>query len=142
MCFVFLLFVPVMYTISETTCLGISFSKKTMNNLYVSILAVVLNLIGNYLLIPTYGALGAAVSTCVSYVAFFWGRTLFSRRHWFKFKLSKYLINQILLLIFGVNMLVWKNKLVEIFIFILVLCYNIKLVYPIIIDIKGVKNEN
>ena len=140
--FVFLLFVPVMYTISETTCLGISFSKKTMYNLYVSILAVVLNLIGNYLLIPTYGALGAAVSTCVSYVAFFWGRTLFSRRHWFKFKLSKYLINQILLLIFGVNMLVWKNKLVEIFIFILVLCYNIKLVYPIIIDIKGVKNEN
>lgn len=129
--FVFLLFVPVMYTISETTCLGINFSKKTKYNLYISIITVVLNLLGNYILIPKYGALGAAISTCISYIIFFWGRTLFSRKEWFKFKLSKYIINQLLLLCFGINMLTFENKIFEIIIFILILIYNFFIIYKL-----------
>lgn len=122
--FIFLLFVPVMYTVSETTCLGINFSKKTMYNLYVSSIAVFMNLLGNYILIPKYGALGAAISTSISYLTFFWGRTLLSRKVWFKFKLSKYCINQLLLICFGINMIVWKNKIIEICLLLLIICYN------------------
>lgn len=122
--FIFLLFVPVMYTVSETTCLGINFSKKTMYNLYVSSIAVFMNLLGNYILIPKYGALGAAISTSISYLTFFWGRTLLSRKVWFKFKLSKYCINQLLLICFGINMIIWNNKIIEICLLLLIICYN------------------
>ena len=122
--FIFLLFVPVMYTVSETTCLGINFSKKTMYNLYVSSIAVFMNLLGNYILIPRYGALGAAISTSISYLTFFWGRTLLSRKVWFKFKLSKYCINQLLLICFGINMIIWNNKIIEICLLLLIICYN------------------
>jgi O-antigen/teichoic acid export membrane protein len=95
--FVFLLFIPIFYTISETTTLGIMFSKRTIFNLYVSIISVVTNVIGNYLLIPYLGAKGAALSTAISYLLFFIARTLFSRKLWYKFKLNKYLINILLL---------------------------------------------
>ena len=123
--FVFLLFVPVMYTISETTCLGINFSKKTTYNLYVSILAVVVNLIGNYLLIPVWGALGAAVSTCISYIVFFWARTILSRHVWFRFSLSKFIVNQFLLVSFGINMLTFESLFIEFGIFFVICFYNI-----------------
>lgn len=122
--FVFLLFVPVMYTVSETTSLGIGFAKKTMYSLYVAAIAVFLNIIGNYLLIPKYGAEGAAISTCVSYIVFFWGRTLFSRKVWFKFGLFKYILNILLLLGFGVNMLLWQNRIIEVAILIFVILFN------------------
>lgn len=122
--FVFLLFVPVMYTVSETTSLGIGFAKKTMYSLYVAMVAVILNLIGNYILIPKYGAEGAAITTCVSYIVFFWGRTLFSRKVWFKFKLGRFCINILFLLAFGINMLIWQNKILEILILALVIIFN------------------
>lgn len=89
----FLLFIPVFHTVSETTTLGIVFSKRTIFNLYVSIICVVTNVMGNYLLIPSLGTKGAAISTAISYLLFFLARTLFSRKLWYKFKLNKYLIN-------------------------------------------------
>lgn len=123
--FVFLLFTPVMYTVSETTCLGINFSKKTMYNLYVSTVAVVFSLLGNFILIPKYGAMGASISNCMSYLVFFWGRTLFSRSRWFKFGLAKYIINQVLLVCFAINMLLWENKTIEIIILLVIILYNV-----------------
>ena len=130
--FVFLLFVPVMYTVSETTSLGIGFAKKTVYSLYVAAASVLLNIIGNYLLIPKYGAEGAAISTCMSYIVFFWGRTLFSRKVWFKFNLTKYGIDILLLLFFGVNMILWQSKLIEMFIFALILVFNVLISFRIL----------
>lgn len=130
--FVFLLFVPVMYTVSETTCYGINFAKKTVYSLYIAIIASFLNLLGNFLLIPKYGAEGAAITTCISYIAFFWGRTLFSRKLWFKFGLKKYFFNILLLILFGINILLWQSKILEIFIFITVLMFNIILLYSVL----------
>lgn len=126
--FTFLLFVPVMYTVSETTCLGINFSKKTIYNLYISLISVCLNFLGNYFLIQKYGALGASISTSISYLAFFWGRTLLSRKMWFRFGLSKYIINQIILVFLGVNMITLKSRVLEIIMLIIVLLYNYKVV--------------
>ena len=127
--FVFLLFVPVLYTVSETTCLGIEFSKKTIYNLWLTIISVIINLLGNYLLIPKFGAEGAAITTCISYIVWFWLRTLFSRKLWLKFRLEKYMLNILLLLSFCLNMLIWNNKIFEVSIFIIILVFNGLLVY-------------
>lgn len=78
----FLLFIPLMSTVSETTMLGITFSKKTHLHVVVTAVSAVVNVAGNALLVPRYGALGAAVSTGISFNVFFWMRGLLSARHW------------------------------------------------------------
>jgi O-antigen/teichoic acid export membrane protein len=123
--FIYLLFVPVMYTVSETTALGIGFSKKTKFGLYVSIISVVINIIGNYLLIPDFGARGAAISTCISYLVFFWMRTLFSRNLWYKFDIAKYIINIFLLFILVFIIEIKISRIFEIVITGLIIIMNI-----------------
>lgn len=76
----FLIFYPIMYTVSETTVIGINFAKKTHWHLWISLMAASVNFIGNSLLVPIYGAKGAALATGVSYVVFFYSRTLISRK--------------------------------------------------------------
>ena len=73
---------PLLYTLSETTVIGISISKKTSYSMLASLLAFVVNLVGNFLLVPKFGAAGAAVSTCVTFWFFFILRTEFSIITW------------------------------------------------------------
>ena len=47
-----------------------------------AVIAFAANLAGNWLLIPIYGAAGAAVSTCISFWIFFMLRTEFSIYLW------------------------------------------------------------
>ena len=63
-----LVFMPIMYLLSETTMIGIGFKKKTKYFLYVSVIASISNLIGNLFLVPYLGAKGAAISTGISYI--------------------------------------------------------------------------
>lgn len=87
----FLIFNPIMYTISETTVQGIVFMKKSKMQVAVAVFACVANLIGNTILVPIYGCQGAAISTGLSYIVFFTARTFISNRY-FKvdFKLGKF----------------------------------------------------
>ncbi|GAB6168161.1 oligosaccharide flippase family protein [Clostridium carnis] len=78
--FPFLVLMPIMYTISETTVLGINFKKKTKYHIYIAIFSAISNVIGNLILVPKYGATGAAISTGLSYVVFFSARTYFAKR--------------------------------------------------------------
>ncbi|MBE6055085.1 MAG: hypothetical protein E7212_14520 [Clostridium sartagoforme] len=90
--FPFLVFMPIMYTISETTVLGINFKKKTKYHVYIASFSAIFNIVGNLLLVPSYGAKGAAISTGLSYIIFFISRTyygskfynikLYMRRFW------------------------------------------------------------
>lgn len=75
-----LIFIPIMYTLSEITVVGINFMKKPKFHIIISIAVCVINIIGNCLLIPHLGAKGAAVSTGISYVIFFLLRTYFGQR--------------------------------------------------------------
>lgn len=95
----FLLFYPIFYTMSETTVLGIYFEKKSYLTIYVSILSLLANLILIYVCVPIMDAKGAALATGVSYLVFFWGRTMISRRLWYKMKLIKYVCITILLFV-------------------------------------------
>lgn len=120
----FLLFFPIMYTVSETTTLGISFSRKTTYNIIVSVIAAVSNYIGNYLLVPKFGAMGASISTGIAYIIFFWCRTIISRKLWFKFDIRDYVINTILLLLLSVMSITTNNFLINILIIIFILFVN------------------
>lgn len=87
----FLLIYPIMYTVSEVTVMGIYFKEKTLNLLFVSVAASIVNIALNCILIPKAGAIGASIATGVSYTVFFWIRTLISRRIWFKFPVKEYI---------------------------------------------------
>ena len=76
----FLVFMPIMYTISETTVQGIAFVKKTNYYLWIAVISAVTNAIGNFMLVPSMGAKGAAISTGISYVIFAILRTQISKR--------------------------------------------------------------
>lgn len=95
----FLLFHPIFYTISETITLGISFSRKTHYNIVVSIVSLIVNLFLNWLLIPKFGGVGAAIATGISYMTFFWSRAIISRKLWFKFSLNKFVTVSVILFI-------------------------------------------
>ena len=73
---------PLLYTLSETTVIGISITRRSSFAMIAAILAFIVNVIGNFWLIPLYGAAGAAVSTCVSFWVFFILRTEFAIYVW------------------------------------------------------------
>lgn len=132
----FLLFLPIMYTVSEATCLGISFSRKTYYNIVVSAVAAIANYILNYMLVPKYGALGASIATGVSYTIFFWMRTLISRKLWFKFKVGFYFWNTSLMLLLATLDVVYNNIFINLIICALILFVNRKEISDVLDYVK------
>lgn len=130
--FPFLLLQPIMYTISEATAVGITFTRKTWCNIITAALASITNIVLNYMLIPLLGGEGAAIATGMSYIVFFWTRTLISRRLWYKFKIQKYIIYSVLVLF---------NCLLHTFIkgFIPYIVTIISIVLLVIANIKDIK---
>jgi polysaccharide biosynthesis protein len=105
-----LIFVPIMYLISETTMMGIGFKKKSKYFLYISIIVAIFNIIGNILLVPKYGAKGAAISTGISYIMFFSLRTYFSLKLInFGFNLKRIYMVTILLLSYALYLSFYNN---------------------------------
>lgn len=78
----FLIFNPIMYTISETTVCGLVFKEKSKMQVLVALGACITNIIGNVILVPKLGCKGAAISTGISYIVFFMLRTLLSNRYY------------------------------------------------------------
>lgn len=95
----FLIFNPIMCTISETTCSGIGVSKKSYLNIWVAIGAFLSNAIGNLILIPICGCKGAAISTGVSYIVFWALRTFFSNKYYY---VNYHLKKTIILIFLGI----------------------------------------
>ena len=73
---------PLLYTLSETTVVGIGVSRRSSFAMLAAVIAFVFNVLSNWWLIPIFGAAGAAVSTCVSFWIFFVLRTEFSIYLW------------------------------------------------------------
>ncbi|WP_226678984.1 lipopolysaccharide biosynthesis protein [Mesobacillus jeotgali] len=78
----FLVFIPLMYTLSETTVMGINFYKKPKWHIVIAFVSCLVNILGNWLLVPDYGATGAAISTALSYIIFFMLRTHISLKYY------------------------------------------------------------
>lgn len=89
----FLIFNPIMYTVSETTVAGIVFKKKSNLHILVALVSLLTNVMGNALLVPKFGSQGAAISTGISYIVFYFMRTLLGIRYYYvDFKLKKFMI--------------------------------------------------
>lgn len=73
---------PLFYMLSETTVVGIGITRRTSFAMLASICAFIVNLVLNYLLIPDYGAAGAALATLISFFVFFVVRTESSAWLW------------------------------------------------------------
>lgn len=78
----FLILYPVMYIESETTVMGINFSKKTCWHIIITGVSAFANFVGNTMLVPLLSARGAVISTGLSYVIFFTLRTVIAQRYY------------------------------------------------------------
>ena len=78
----FLLFIPILDTIKGTTVGGITISRKTYYIIPIYSIAAVINVVGNYLLVPIYGSLGASIATGFSFIVLFWLLTVVSKKLW------------------------------------------------------------
>lgn len=78
----FLVFIPIFYTISETTVIGINFYKKINWHIFIAGISCVVNILGNWFFVPDLGAMGAGVSAAISYTVFFTLRTLISLKYY------------------------------------------------------------
>lgn len=76
----FLMFEPIMYTISETTTTGMVIQKKSSYQILVASGSFIVNFVGNWILTPLMGPRGAAISTGISYIVFFALRTGLSNK--------------------------------------------------------------
>lgn len=108
-----LIMMPIMYAISETTVLGINFTKQSKKHLYISVAAALFNVIGNMILVPKYGAKGAAISTGLAYILFFSLRTHFSLKLIkYNFNLKKIYIITGLLMGYAIYLSFYNNKII------------------------------
>ncbi len=117
-----LIFVPMMYTISETTVMGINFKKKSVYFIYISIIISIINIAGNMLLVPIIGARGAAISTGFSYIIYFTLRTYFSQKLInFNFDLKRLYFIIVLITIYSLFLTFYNNLFLTIGVGILLL---------------------
>src|SRR5699024_4541524 len=110
----FLVFTPIFYTISETTVIGINFYKRTKWHILIAIIACIINIIGNLLLVPNYGAIGASLSTAFAYILFFTLRTQISLKFYkVKYPLFKIYIMALLVSCYAIYSIfsssIWLN---------------------------------
>ena len=73
-----------LFTLSEITGIGISLVKKTKYTLYSCLIAIIGHIILSIILIPEFGAIGAAVAGVISSFTFLVIRTFFSNNIWLK----------------------------------------------------------
>ena len=76
---------PLLYTLSEITCVGIGISRRTMLTIWVTVAALCANVLLSLWLVPLYGAAGAVVANAVAYLVFFVARTEASAFVWRQF---------------------------------------------------------
>lgn len=73
---------PLLYTISEVTFVGLMLVRKSGATLIATALALTVSLIANIILVPSYAAQGASAATCISAFAFLLFRTEMSCKYW------------------------------------------------------------
>lgn len=78
----FLMFQPIMYTISETTVIGLTFLKKSRIQLYIAIIAMVTNLFLCIFFTKLWGIKGTSIAVGTSYILFFLLRTIGSYKYY------------------------------------------------------------
>jgi len=116
---------PLLYTLSETTVVGIGISRKSYLSLCASFGAFFSAVILNYIMTSKLGALGASISSCLAFLIFFILRTELSVIAWKSFpRLRVYCVVVIMVGLAILNATVqdrffWLFKIIWFFILIL-----------------------
>ncbi|MGC8902161.1 MAG: lipopolysaccharide biosynthesis protein [Fervidobacterium sp.] len=133
----FLIFSPIMTTISETTVIGINFSKKTYWHIVVATLSALVNFIGNTILVPMYGAKGAAISTGLSYIVFFAMRTFISEKHMkFNFEMRRFVVETVIMIFVALFETINRVVILNIFVGLVGMVFTLLLYKNEILQIK------
>jgi O-antigen/teichoic acid export membrane protein len=80
--FALLLLYPLLLTLSETTSYGISIAKKSNLMFLLSIICFILNIGISWLLIPSFGIVGACIGSAVSAIVFFALQSYFGQKYY------------------------------------------------------------
>lgn len=140
--FPYLVFMPIMYTISETTVLGINFTKNSRLHIYIAIISATFNLIGNLILVPMYGAKGAAISTGVAYIVFFICRTYFSSKYYkVNYNIKKFGVCTIIIYILATYSSFNKIDIIVLLLGLLSIMAIINLYRDVFKDILGIMSK-
>lgn len=84
---------PLLYTLSEISGVGIGISRRTELTIWVTLFALIVNLLLSLWLIPARGAAGAVIANAVSYIVYFVARAEVSARVWRQFpRLNTYVV--------------------------------------------------
>ena len=121
-----LIFNPIMYTISETTVLGLVFMQKSKAHTLVALGSAITNIVLCFALIPFLGIKGAAIANALAYIVFFSIRTYLSNKYFkVEYDLKKFYVLTFSCLFFALyNTFMLINVLSYIFcIFILLLIW-------------------
>ncbi|MBB4810268.1 O-antigen/teichoic acid export membrane protein [Acinetobacter johnsonii] len=108
---------PLLYTLSEITGIGITITRKTKFSMLCTIVAMFFGAVFNYLLIPSLGATGAAISTSIAFFIFFYLRTEISNFLWIKGSHFKVFLIMFILLLTGILNLVLVDYRGELYFF-------------------------
>ena len=135
--FPMLVLIPIMYTISEISVVGINFYKKPKFHILISLFVCLVSIIGNIILVPYFGAKGAAISTGLSYVFFLVFRTIFGMKNFqFYIDYKKIYFEILLLTIFAlISTLIDSNPLqigIGLFFLMIIIFMNIKVISGIL----------
>ncbi|EEH69378.1 MULTISPECIES: oligosaccharide flippase family protein [Acinetobacter] len=116
---------PLIYTISETTVIGINITKKTHLSLFASLIAFVINIIACYILIPKFGAIGAAISTSISFLFFLFARTEFSIFAWQLFPRKQVYLSSIAMVTTSILIIIYREHIGYLFYLVSILITTI-----------------
>ena len=76
----FLTLMPIFAIMFEITVQGIKFKKKNIYLNIASLAAIIANICGNFMLVPRFGGVGAALTTGISYIIYFIAGSFLSER--------------------------------------------------------------
>jgi len=129
----------ILYTLSETTTLGIVFSRKSYLNIWVSLISIIPSIVLNFILTPVLGNIGAALANSIAYFFFFTSRTYFSNRTGFGFPMKKHYLVILLMLISAVINTVESSYVIPVTLILFVL--SLLLQIPTIKQFNGIYKQ-
>lgn len=122
----FIIFQPILYTLSETTVVGLNFQKKSKSQLWITISSLFFNVIINILLTKAYGIIGTSIAVGLSYVFFLTLRSILSY-HYYKvqYHFFKMYISVIILFLFALIHTLYPGEFASyllVFVFYFIIC--------------------
>lgn len=130
----FLCLMPVLSILFEMTGQGVKFKGKIKYFNYASFVAIICNLLGNTLLVPTFKGIGAAMATAATYIVYFVMGTYFANKCYrVEYKFGRFVIGLVAYICYGAYATFTSKELYSV---LLGLCLIIGLM---ILNMKTVK---